>query len=191
MKKLAVFMLVLGVSVLATGCSRAPATSTQATVTTSPVTEISEIDPLLKQKSFVRLQLTDPALYGYSQTSNSDNGTVLQSSGTVLGQEKIGFSGTFTQNDDFGIAGIAQIIATDKITVKNFSYNGSCGALTISPTTGDNQAKQLANLKTITTPVSQAQFDLTVPSNISLIQFNMLALYCQGKQTPVSSATFN
>lgn len=170
------------------GCSNKAPTTTEQTLGER---EISEIDPWLKTKGFVREQLTDPALYSYNKTSSTqDSFSTQQSNLSALERKKIGSTSSFSKSTKYGIKGTAQINAYNKITVSSFSYNGSCGAIVLALTMSNDAKRHLVDLKTISTAVSSesGSFELNIPSNISLIQFDALSIFCPDDESAVSTA---
>jgi len=185
MKKI-ILLASLVLAFVLTGCSGE--SQQQATPTTSTSEEIS-VDPELTQKGYYRDQLTDPALYDYL---NKQSGGVINP-GTVVADDrsdKIGKTSTFDKNRKFGISGIAKIISENKIKVSSFNYNGSCGPIYLGLAIRNSSDRPIAKLKEISVAQSDSSFDLTIPSNISLIQFEILGVYCPSQEEPVSSANF-
>jgi len=186
MKKL-IFIIISVLAILLTGCSG----GSEQTVTqeTSTSEEISNIDPGLTQRGYYRDALTDPALYDYV---NKQSGGVVNP-GTVVasgGSDKIGKTSTFDKNRKLEISGIAQIISENKIKVSSFNYNGSCGPIYLGLAVTSSSSRPIAKLKEISVAQSDSGFDLTIPSNISLIQFEILGVYCSSQEDPVSSVSF-
>lgn len=186
MKKAVLFYAIV-LSFVLTGCSG----GSESTTTQQPSTseEISDIDPGLTQKGYYRDQLTDPALYDYV---NKQSGGITNP-GTVVtngGSDKIGKTSTLDKNRKLEISGIAQIIGENKIKVSSFNYNGSCGPIYLGLAIRNSSNRPIAKLKEISVAQSNSNFDLTIPSNISLIQFEILGVYCSSQEDPVSSASF-
>jgi len=190
MKKILVPILLVLALVL-TGCSNKSATTT--TEQNLGEREISEVDPWLKSKGFVREQLTDPALYSYNKTSSLGGSFSSQESNlSALEQKKIGATSNFAKSTKLGLQGTAKITAYNKIAISSFSYNGSCGAIILALTMSNDAKRHLADLKTISTAIStdNGNFELTIPSNISLIQFDALSIFCPNDEKAVSTAPF-
>lgn len=184
MKKI-FFMLVLFFSFVLTGCSGP--NQTVPTETTSE--ELSEVDPGLKEKGYVRNQLTDPALYDYTNKQSggvSNPGTVVPAAGA----EKIGKTSNFNKNRKFEISGTAQILSESKIRVSSFNYNGGGGTIYFGLAIANSSDKPLAKLKEITTAQSDISFEMSIPSNISLDQFEVLGIYYNSEEFPISTANF-
>lgn len=186
MKKTVLFFIIV-LSLVLTGCSGSK-TQTNSNEDYSSE-ELSEVDPSLKQKGYTREQLTDPALYDYL---NKQSGGVTNPGTVVLGTEsdKIGKTSTFNRNRKLEISGTSQIISENKIKVSSFNYNGACGPIYLGLAITSNSQKPLAKLKEISTAQSNTTFDLQIPSNISLNQFEILGVYCYSEEFPVSTAIF-
>jgi outer membrane biogenesis lipoprotein LolB len=174
------------------GCSGGGNTATQATPTptTQNTGQTNNIDPTLSQGGYDRLLLTDPALYSYLKKQeltgvNTDTGTTNSTD-----QRKIGRTSSFQKAYKYGISGSATIVSAYKIRVGNFTYNGACGPVKIGLVINNNLSKPLATVKEINAAVSSSQFDIEVPSNLSLSQFDSLGIYCPDAAEPVSTADF-
>lgn len=183
-------ILIAGLALMAAGCSKSGnKTATSATPESSD-TELSEIDPNLKNVGFVRVQLTDPALYNLLESQKTTGFSPGQGT-SAEEQKKIGRLANFSKSSKYSLSGQAQITALDKIQVKSFSYNGKCGALDLTLTVSSNTARPLAKVKTIATAVSDQSFELNIPPNISLIQFDSISAVCPDVDQPISTATFS
>ena len=179
--------MIIGVGLF--GCSKNQPTST---LTQLSEQEVSDIDPWLKSKKFSRELLTDPALYYYNKDATMTDPSV-RSDLTAEEQKKIGKVANFTKSGKYNITGTVEIISPDSISIKSFSYNGGCGPLAIQLSMSNAPTKSLATIKTISTAISSenGNFDVAIPTNISLIQFNIINLVCPDNENPVSSASFN
>ena len=188
-KKILLVSAVVIFMFLAAGCSSKPETASQTSNTSSQ--QLSDVDPWLKTVGFARLQLTDPILYAYLQTSGVAQTTQI-SNLSLLEQKRVGQTANFTKSSKYNISGVAEIVSSRSIAIKSFSYNGSCGAIYIRLAMSNAPGKTLATLKTVSTPISSdnGNFSLTIPSNISLIQFNQIVVLCPDKENPVSTASF-
>jgi ABC-type oligopeptide transport system substrate-binding subunit len=183
--KQTILILILTLSLSLAGCSGQSLT----TQTETTPEELSEVDPGLKEKGYVRSQLTDPALYDYL---NKESGGI-SNPGTVVpakNADKIGKTSTFGKNRKLEISGTAQIISENKIRVSSFSYNGGCGSIYFGLAIANSSDKPFAKLKEIATAQSNVSFEMVIPSNISLNQFEVLGVYCNSEKSPVSSANF-
>lgn len=189
----------LSLLLLLSGCSSKKTTSTATTSTQNNSTaELSDLDPLLQKTGYERKQLTDPALYDYLdnvQQAEAINLPTDQLQEYI--QKKIGKVVVLPKSTKYGLEGTIKIASSDTIQVTNFSYNGGCGALTISLVNSAVPSKQIANVKEFSTPVSSVGFDIQIPSNLSLIKFDSVAAYCpldtskaNQKLVPISIATF-
>jgi len=196
MRKLAVILLAISPVLLFAGCSsKAPTTAATATPATS---QLSDIDPLLKQTGYVREQLTDPALYNFLQNKKQAASLNLPSDQVqTYIQNKIGKTVTFNKSVKYGVTGTAKIVSADTIQVMNFSYNGACGTLSIALLNSGNQSTILAKVKDFAAPVSSVGFEIQIPSNLSLLKVDTVAAFCSPdaknanlSQTPISSAIF-
>lgn len=169
------------------GCSSKDTTTAQ--VTPTPNQQNSEVDPLLSKKGFDgnMMILTDPVLYSYiqgKQTSATSTTTTIDP--TI--QKKIGTLAQFAKISKYGLSGRAEIVGAQLIRITEFNYNGGCGALTTKLTLLSANNDAIATVEpTISTPQSNTSFDITIPNNITLIQFDAISLYCQNQQEPVSS----
>lgn len=188
MKKTVLFFILV-LSLVLTGCSGSGSKTQTTPNGDTSSEELSEIDPSLKQKGYTREQLTDPALYDY--LSKQSGG--ITNPGTVAPETasgKIGKVSTFNKNKKFEIFGTAQIVSENKIRVSSFNYNGACGPIYLGLAITSNSQKPFAKLKEISTAQSNVTFDLQIPSNISLNQFEILGVYCYSEEFPVSMAVF-
>lgn len=196
MRKVALILLAVCPVFLFAGCS---SKNNTATATATPVTsQLSDIDPLLKQTGYVRIQLTDPALYDYLQNQKQAAQLNLPNDqiATYI-QNKIGKSVVFGKSTKYGIEGTAKIVSADTIQVMNFSYNGGCGTLSIGLINSGSQSNILAKVKDFAAPVSSVGFEIQIPSNLSLLKVDSIGAFCApdaknptAKQLPVSVATF-
>lgn len=193
MRKAVLIVIVSMAGLGLNGCSNS--NNTASTTTTSVAQgELSNADPWLQSKKFVREQITDPALYAYLSSSGLGNvSSQTRSNLTSEEQNKIGKIAVFTKSSKYGISGSAEIKATDVIDIKNFTYNGACGTVSFNISASNAIDKPVATLKSITNavPANSGNFSLTIPSNISLIQFNNVNITCQNVESPVSQAIFN
>jgi len=188
MKK-AIHAIVIVLALALSGCSGGGSDTSSPTKPDSSGEEISDVDPGLTQSGYYRDELTDPALYDY--LSKQSGG--VTNPGVVVpgeGSDKIGKSANFDKNRKYEITGVAQIISANKIRVSSFNYNGACGPVYFGLALRANEEKPLANLKEISSAQSGSSFDLAIPSNISLIQFELLNIYCYTDEEPVSTAKF-
>ncbi len=180
-------MFVVAISFTLIGCSG----NSQQQETTTPTSseEISNVDPELTGSGFVRGAITDPTLYDYlnKQSSGLTSSDIVTTEENV---EKIGKTSTFNKNSRLGLSGIAQILSTNKIKITSFNYNGSCGPIYFGLATLNNLVKPLAKLKEISTSQTNSSFDLIIPTNVRLVQFEALGIYCYTKEEPVSTANF-
>lgn len=182
-------LLVIALAFTLTGCSGG--SSDKSTTESAPTAseEVSDVDPGLTQKGYERDALTDPALYDYVNKQSggvSNPGTVVNSGGS----DKIGKTSPLDKNRKYNLSGVAQIISDNKIKITSFNYNGSCGPIYIALAIKNSSDRPIAKLKEISVAQSNSSFDVTIPSNISLIQFELLAVYCQSQKEPISSASF-
>ena len=174
-------------AVISFGCgkqSQTPTNNAGATETPAP------IDSSLQQTGYVRGQLTDPTTYSYNQSANSQSEVTPTINISQAEQKMIGQSAQFNKVTKYNISGLAQIIAVNQLRISSFSYNGGCGPVVIGLAISNNITKPLAKIQTIATPVSDAQYDIAIPSNISLTQFNTVAGYCSNNEQPITTASF-
>ena len=192
MKK-AVLLTVIGLAFILVGCSNQANNNTtqNATKTAVPKQEISDVDPLLKESGFIRLQLTDPALFNYLEEGGKIE--VETNAGIVDPsiQKKIGSVAQFKKTTKYGISGTATILTASKIKVSLFSYNGSCGPIKMSLITSNNPTRQIAVVKEIGSAVTNSEFNIDIPSNITLIKFDGIGVYCTDSENPISTVQFN
>jgi len=186
MKK-AVFITICALALVATGCSSSTPQTTAPTAA-SPVAQTDEINPELKNVKFVREQLTDPDLYSFKQSNNFGTSVGSTSNLNSDEQKKVGLTTKFSRSSKYGIEGIAKIVSADTVRLDSFSYNGGCGNLIIALTNQNNLQNYVAKIKTISTPVSAASYD--IPISISLIKFDSISAYCPENEDPVSTASF-
>jgi hypothetical protein len=186
-KKTLLITSMVTLAFLLAGCS---SNKQAATTTTTGTTEISDIDPILSKTGFVREQLTDPALYDYREKANLGVGQIVTTGGSSEEQKKVGRVANFQKSQKYAISGTSRILATDQIEIKSFSYNGGCGPLILGLTNSSNETQILAKVKEISSATSSSDFNISIPSNISLIQFDSIGVYCPTKEEPVSMATF-
>ena len=188
MKKL-MPLFIVALALTLTGCSGGSSneSSTQSARTTSE--ELSDIDPGLTERGYERDAQTDPALYDYLDKQSggvSNPGTVVSGGGS----DKIGKTSPFDRNRKYDLSGIAQIISENKIKITSFNYNGSCGPIYLALAIKNSSDRPIARLKEISVAQANSSFDVTIPSNISLIQFELLGIYCQSQEDPISAASF-
>ena len=197
MRKFAVILLIISPVILFAGCSTKKNT---AAATPTPVSsQLSDIDPLLKQTGYVRVQLTDPALYDFLQNKKQAAQLNLPSDQVqTYIQNKIGKAVTFNKVSKYGVEGTAKIVSADVIQVMNFSYNGACGTLSIALMNSNNETNILAKVKDFPTPVSSVGFEIQVPTNLSLLKVDSVAAFCAAStkdptlgESPISIATFS
>lgn len=184
-----IILLVL-VSFSLYGCSAKQEAS--ATATPTPDQQNSEVDPLLEKRGFDgnSMIVTDPVLYEYLQSKNTSVGATATATVDAAIQKKIGTIESFNKVSKYGISGKINIISSNIIRIQEFNYNGGCGSLSIKLTLSSNNDNALATVSPIiTTARTSDTFDITVPSNLTLVQFDQVSLYCQGKEDPVSSAS--
>jgi hypothetical protein len=196
MRKFAVILLIISPVLLFAGCSAKKGT---ATPTPTPVSsQLSDIDPLLKQTGYVRVQLTDPALYDFLQNKKQAAQLNLPSDQVqAYIQNKIGKVVAFNKVIKYGLEGTAKIVSADVIQVMNFSYNGVCGTLSIGLINSGNQKNVLAKVKDFTAPVSSVGFEIQIPANLTLLKVDTVGVFCSPdaknptlNQLPISTATF-
>jgi len=192
MKK-AVLLGVISLAVFLAGCSGG-GNNNQVAQTPAPSlanNEQSSIDPKLTQDGFVRVQLTDPALYSYQQKQGLANVSSQTSTISPEEQKKIGRTVSFQKAYKYGIGGSATVVALNKIKVGQFTYNGGCGPIKIGLINNNSQQNSQATVKEIAAAVSSSQFDIEIPSNLSLASFDSLAVFCPDQLDPISVADFS
>ncbi len=171
------------------GCS--PQKQDDTAATTTPNQQNSEVDPLLEKRGFDgnSMIITDPVLYDYINSKKTS--TVASATATVdpAVQKKIGTIESFDKVRKYNISGKINVISSDTIRISEFNYNGGCGSLSIKLTLSSNKNTPLATVSPIiSTARTSDTFDITVPSNLTLVKFDQVSLYCQGQDEPVSSA---
>ena len=186
MKK-AVFLIVVASAFLLVGCSSSNNTAT-ATKTATPSQEISNVDPLLRQDGFVRYQLTDPALFAYLEERGKTTTDTSSSLVTPQEQKKIGLVVSFRKASKYNISGSATVVSATKIKVSLFTYNGACGAIQIGLVNKNSPTKPIATVKEIPAAVDQSEFSFDIPSNLTLLKFDSIGVYCPNVADPVSTA---
>jgi len=193
MKQIALFSITVLLVFGLYGCSSSNK-GTTASPAVSTKGELSDVDPWLQSKKFVREQVTDPILYDYNSASGLGN-TSAQSRQNITSEEqaKIGKIAVFSKSSKYGVSGSAQISSTSTIQIKNFTYNGSCGAISLQIAASNAANRPIAALKSIDTAISveNGNFTLEIPSNVSLIQFNLVNVTCTAVENPISQATFS
>lgn len=189
MRKTALLLLVVGAGLILAGCSSKNKAPVASSVTPVPQNQdISNIDPTLTMDGFVRMQLTDPALYDYLQKQGLATVNVNTTTISSEEQQKIGKTVAFQKAYKYGIAGSATVLSATKIKVGGFTYNGGCGAIRVGLIINNNPSSPLAIVKEISAAVSSSQFDIEIPSNLSLSKFDSLAIFCPDTTNPVSTA---
>ncbi len=186
MKKAVVLTIIVSAFLLV-GCSTGKKTP-QATATPAPAQELSNVDPSLRQDGFVRYQLTDPALYAYMEKRGESVEPGTTSILDPLEQKKIGLVTQFRKASKYNISGSLTIISATKIRVTLFDYNGACGPIEIALVNKNNPTKPLATVKEISSAVTQSDFSFDIPSNLSLVKFDNVGVYCPDNENPVSVA---
>ena len=184
--------MILALPLMLAGCSSKNTTNTTQVTPTSSGQEISDIEPTLKQTGFDRLQLTDPILFSYLEASNKGSGNFLSANNASQTElAKIGKQASFAKKQKYNISGLVQILSTTKLAFKSFSYNGSCGTITINPTISTNIKNPFAPVYSIQAPLSGSNFEADLPSNLNLLQFDSISIFCSNKpEEPVSTAFF-
>ncbi len=180
----------LALSFLLFGCSAKKEAA--ATTTPTPDQQNSEVDPLLEKRGFDgnSMIVTDPVLYEYLQSRNTSASAAATATVDAAIQKKIGTIESFSKVSKYGISGKINVISSDTIRISEFNYNGGCGSLSIKLTLSTNNNTALATVSPIiSTARTSDTFDITVPSNLTLVKFDQVSLYCQGKEDPVSSAS--
>lgn len=185
--RLVILAVVLSFSLF--GCS--PQKQDDTAATTTPNQQNSEVDPLLEKRGFDgnSMIITDPVLYDYINSKKTS--TVASATATVdpAVQKKIGTIESFDKVRKYNISGKINVISSDTIRISEFNYNGGCGSLSIKLTLSSNKNTPLATVSPIiSTARTSDTFDITVPSNLTLVKFDQVSLYCQGQDEPVSSA---
>lgn len=186
MKKAVIFTVAISAFLLV-GCSSGNKTPT-ATATPVPNQELSNVDPLLRQDGYVRLQLTDPALYAYLEERGKVEDTTSSSVVDPQEQKKIGLVTQFQKAYKYNISGSLTVVSATKIKVSLFNYNGACGPIKIALVNKNAPTKPLATVKEISAAVNQTEFSFDIPSNLSLIKFDNVGVYCPDVENPVSVA---
>lgn len=190
MKRNNFVVLTLALSFLLFGCSAKKEAT--ATATPTPDQQNSEVDPLLEKREFDgnSMIVTDPVLYEYLQSRNASAGATATATVDAAIQKKIGTIENFGKVSKYGISGKINVISSNTIRISEFNYNGGCGSLSIKLTLSSNNNTALATVSPIiSTARTSDTFDITVPSNLTLVKFDQVSLYCQGKEDPVSSAS--
>ncbi|MFH1855236.1 MAG: hypothetical protein ABH810_02415 [bacterium] len=186
MKKSVLVGVVLSV-IFMYGCSSSQ-NKTAVVQTPAPSQELSNVDPLLRQDGFLRYQLTDPALYAYLE----ERGKTTEGSASSLvdpqEQKKIGLIVPFRKVYKYNISGSVTIVSATKIKINLFTYNGACGPIKVSLMNQNNTTRPLAVVKEIASAVDQSEFNIDIPSNLSLIKFDGIGVYCPDVEEPVSVA---
>ena len=188
MNKIALILIIGLFPMLLVGCSGNNEEEPETEVEPDNEQQINT-DPELSSRGYHREQITDPALYDYNQKTGSG----LSSEGfrPIEGVSKVGLSRTLSKYNKYNLQGIAQIISDSKIRVSNFSYNGGCGPIKFGLALNNKVEKPLAIIKELSSPMDNATFEMTIPGNISLIQFELLAIYCPTELDPISEASFD
>jgi hypothetical protein len=191
-KKITLLAVSIGLAISLAGCSNSnsPATTSPTSTTKG---ELSDVDPWLESRKFVREQVTDPVLYDYNSASGLGNtSSETRQNITTEEQAKIGKIAMFSKSSKYGISGSAEITGAGSIQIKNFAYNGSCGTISLQIAASNASNRPIATLKSVSTAISEnnGNFTLEIPSNVSLIQFNQINITCSGIENPVSQATF-
>jgi hypothetical protein len=132
--------------------------------------------------------VTDPVLYEYLQSRDSSVSADTTATVDPAIQKKIGTIESFDKVSKYNLSGKINIISSNIIRVSEFNYNGGCGSLSIKLTLTSKDTPLATVSPIIATARTSDTFDITVPSNLTLIQFDQVSLYCQGKEEPVSSA---
>jgi len=192
MKKILLVLVFVSSPFLLAGCSSNNTATESQNVSTDSGQEISDIEPTLKQTGFERIQLTDPILFSYLDTNEKNGEDFLQEgSMSKAEQEMVGKQANFSKKQKYNISGLVQILSTSKLAIKSFSYNGSCGVITINPTISNNLKNPFASIKAIQSATSNANYEVDLPSNLSLVQFDSVSIFCSNEpEEPVSTAYF-
>jgi hypothetical protein len=182
-------MLIILVSVSLFGCS--PQKQDSIAETATPNQQNSEVDPLLEKRGFDgnSMIITDPVLYDYINSKKTS--AVASATATVdpAVQKKIGTIENFQKVNKYNISGKINVISSNTIRISEFNYNGGCGSLSIKLTLSSNKNTILATVPPIiSTARTSDTFDITIPSNLTLVKFDQVSLYCQGQDEPISSA---
>lgn len=108
----------------------------------------------------------------------------------LLRQAKIGKIINF-RYPRYGISGNAQILSPTKIKIQNFNYSGGCqNRLILYLTRANLPTEIVAILTPINQPQNNVSFDVNLPSSLDLLDFDSLAIRCEGQQEPVAVANF-
>jgi outer membrane biogenesis lipoprotein LolB len=186
--RLVVLAVVLAFSLF--GCSSSKEVDTAATAT--PNQQNSEVDPLLEKRGFDgnSMIITDSVLYDYLKSKETSVSASATATVDPAIQKKIGTIESFENVRKYNISGKINIISSNTIRISEFNYNGGCGSLSIKLTLSTSKNTALATVSPIiTTARTSDTFDITVPSNLTLVQFDQVSLYCQDQDDPISSAS--
>ena len=192
-KRLYLYMFVVCMGFILTGCNKAPAII-QTTTEKTKVTDLLSDNGSKPATDITLMELTDPALYSFLNSS-SDYQKPSSARNLLPGEEKkVGKLISLNKNRKFNIAGSAQIDLADTgyvLKVNGFSYNGECGSVYFGLGLMQSPTKPIFVYPNITGSVQDQSYDYVIPNNINLIQFDSLNIYCSNQEDPVSSSTFN
>lgn len=171
------------------GCNKAPQVSATPTPASTKIIQNTNDS----NAPISRLELTDPALFHYLNQGGTVSGTSNNSANLDSGAKKLNKLVAISEDRTNGIKGSAQIINTQNIfviKVSGFSYNGKCGQISLGLAVNGLPKQPIYKFDPITTAQDNTQFDLQIPPNIDLIQFNSLNIYCPNSSSPVSITQF-
>jgi len=191
MKKSIIILTLLLFGLIVSGCSRP---NNDASITATPTTQKeisveSSGENLYEQTE--RIDITDPALSEYLSEREK---TVTQENLPALSEQenrKIGLVARISGSSKYGLSGTAQILSKSTIALSKFSFNGACLPLLAYLTRSSQTDAPLVKIKEFSSPISDASFNLEIPSNISLTTFDSISFYCSDKMDrPVNVTNF-
>lgn len=184
----------LGLMLALSGCSnKTPAIVSSTPQPTKVAQYINSTDSTLTQE-IPLMQLTDPALYSYLQASSQQATSAQATNMLPEEKKKVGKLKTFNDNSEQGLSGTAQIISNDQgylITINQFSYNGKCGNIYFGLSVANSPKNPIQTFPAFSGPLTDQTMSFQIPSNITLLQFDLLNIYCVSEENPISSVQFN
>ena len=188
MKKVLLILIVLMPQVLF-GCNK----GTQAIATPTPTASKIIQNTNDSSAPIQRLELTDPALYNFLSQGGTFSSTSNTSSNLSSTSKKLNKLSQISTDKTNGISGSMQIVNSENIyiiKIADFNYNGKCGQITFGLGVNRLPKQPIYKFSPISSVQTNVQFDLQIPSNIDLIQFDTINIYCSNQESPVSITQF-
>lgn len=116
-------------------------------------------------------------------------GCQTKSSGDTYPQPRIGSVATFQIYPHWRIIGSVRVVDSRTLRFHNFYFHGDGLRAEIRLQKNDARVATLKDIRTMT--YDDATFDLALPDNITLDDFNLVTVFAPDMGAPVSGAVFS